>query len=133
MRPGEFFYRELASRLWLLLQERGCSERELAEKIGVRPRTVRRWLEGKSRILYGGTISAIVDALGCRWEDLFPGCDHRIRHGFEQRRQWVLGLADQGFGPADIGRHIGLNPELVHLLLERHYLASVDKPEHAMN
>jgi DNA-binding Xre family transcriptional regulator len=114
------FYRALASNLWLILQERGWSARDLAEKIDMHPRTVQRWLDGKSRMLSSYTGLKIVKATGCRFEDYYPSMD---------RSTWIARLATRGLGVVDIGRHVGLHPELVHLRLEQHQMEHATRPD----
>jgi transcriptional regulator with XRE-family HTH domain len=94
------------------------SEGELAERIGMQPRTVRRWFEGKSRISTY-TLYKLWDAL--------PGFDPFPYPPDKRNSEWAARLAAQGFGLVDIGRHIGLHPEYVHLLFERHGM-ECDKP-----
>lgn len=53
----------LRHKLWYTIRRRGMSERELAEGIGMQPRTVRRWFEGKSRIRDPGTLRKLWKAL----------------------------------------------------------------------
>ena len=103
--------RAIASRLWYALKERGMSERELAERIGMQPRTVRRWLEGKSSMSGCYTLSRVWKAL--------PEFDPFPYPRDKGNAEWAARLASQGFGLVDIGRHIGVHPEYVHLLFER--------------
>lgn len=107
------FYRGVASGLWLMLRQRGWNASDLAEKIDVHPRTVQRWLDGKTRLQSSYTVMKILKVTGCPYEDIFPGMD---------RSEWITRLAAQGFGVVDIGRHVGIHPELVHLRLQQRSL-----------
>lgn len=77
-----------------VLAEFDLSEDELAQAAGVKPATVRRWLQGKA-----------VPSCGSRLSDLAVAALHLRRGGFdrEQRREWVHRKEPGLFGLSPLG------------------------------
>lgn len=116
------------------LLQAGLREDDVAARLGVDPKTVRRWLNG--RVPYPDNRAAIADLLGAEEADLWPGASGtltaRIRPdelGMVYRHRWAVprevwirffSSAEREIGiPAYSGLFLAEDRGIIHLLAEK--------------
>lgn len=81
---------DISKNIKKLMEKRGFSIYDIAEKVGASPQFVSKWINRRAGVS-SNRMKALCDALRCTPNDLFAGCVATLPEEFESDRKAITG------------------------------------------